>query len=189
METINARGPNFVYAKEYIEKKYGEQTWEKILNALPEEAAKIWRGTIMVGGAYPFSAFKAMVNILSKEVKFSEKMELSNMYEYIADRSLNKLYKIFFSFGNPSFVIKNYPRLWARFFTSGRVEVPIATKKHAVLKFTLDEIFSDWLAPACLGYSRKAVEMAGGKNLRIEQMNKNSLENNTFEINYALKWE
>ncbi len=52
METINARGPNFVYAQEYIINKYSKQTWEKILNELPEDAAEIWRGPIMVGGTY-----------------------------------------------------------------------------------------------------------------------------------------
>ena len=70
-------------------------------------------------------------------------------------------------------MIKNYPKLWNMFFNTGTVEVQVAGSGHAVLKFLLPESFNDWLPPACLGYSKKAVEMAGGRNL---VMKKNGLE-------------
>ena len=55
------------------------------------------------------------------------------------------------------------------FFNAGSVEVPLVEKGHAVLKFLPPEIFNDWLPPACLGYSKKAVEMAGGRNLTMQR--------------------
>ena len=110
------------------------------------------------------------------------------MDEYIADRSLNIVYKMFFKVTSPSFVIGNYPKLWRRFFTVGKVEVPLVEEGHAKVKFILPEIFLDWLPPACLGYSTKAVEMAGGKNLTMKQLSKFSLPNGEWEIVYELRW-
>ena len=130
-----------------------------------------------------------MTSWLSDELGALEDIEIAKMYEYIADKSLNALYKMFFKMTNPAFVIKNYPKLWKRFFQSGEVEVPVAEKGYAKLRFILPEIFLDWLPPACLGYSKKAVEMAGGKNLVMKLENKSLLSDNTWEIVYDLRWQ
>jgi hypothetical protein len=69
------------------------------------------------------------------------------------------------------------------------VEVPVAEKGHAIVKFILPEIFLDWISPACLGYSKKAVEMAGGRNLVIQQKSKSLLPDYIWEIVYELRWD
>ncbi|MBN1621981.1 MAG: hypothetical protein JW871_05260 [Endomicrobiales bacterium] len=185
---IMAKGPNFFYAREYIKKEYGEKFWQKMIGKLSEADADIWRGMIVVVNKYPFSAFKSMYYALSDELNVNKDLEISKMYEYIADRSLNLIFKIFFKFSHPSFVISNYPKLWERFFTGGEVTVPVAEKSHAIVKFILPEIFMDWLNPACLGFSRKAVALAGAKNLIMNQKSKKRISDNIWEIEYELNW-
>ncbi|MBI5204219.1 MAG: hypothetical protein HZA11_04800 [Nitrospirae bacterium] len=188
MEKVLAKGVNFLYSKKFIESEYGVDTWEKVIKSLPEDAQSVWDGALLVHQSYSFSAFKAMISALTVVLGSVKDSELAKIYEYIADQSLNKIYKIFFHFANPSFVIRNYPKLWDKFFNTGNVEVPVAEKGHAELKFTLPEIFLDWLAPACLGYSKKAVEMAGGKNLTMKELSRQHLSQNLWEIVYELMW-
>jgi len=188
MEEIMARGLNFVFAKKFIQKEYGNETFNRAFDSLPQEAKEIWQDAVIIG-SYPFPAFKAMTAVLSVELGTLKDREIAKMYEYIADRSLSVLYKMFFKMTNPSFVIKNYPKLWSRFFKSGEVEVPVAEKCYAKVRFILPEIFLDWLPPACLGYSKKAVEMAGGKNLVMKLERKSLLPDKSWEIIYVLKWE
>jgi len=90
---------------------------------------------------------------------------------------------------NPAFVIKNYSSLWTRFFNAGTVEVPVAEKGHAVLKFSLPEIFVDWLPPACLGFSRKAVEMSGGNGLTMQELSRQKQAEGGWVIVYELHWK
>lgn len=187
-DEILAKGVNFVYAKEFILKEYGEGVWVRALETLAYTERAFWGGALLIHESYPFSVFKSMVSAISKELGKPKDTEAARVYEYIADRSLNALYKIFFRFANPSFVIKNYPKLWDRFFNTGKVEVPVAEKGHAIVKFVLPEVFLDWLPPACLGYSKKAVEMAGGKKLTLTQTSKTSLPGALWEIVYELKW-
>ena len=142
---VAAKGVNFLYSKRFIESKYGEAVWAQIMKSLSKESQEIWEAGLLVYKEYPFAAFKEMISALTRELKLAKDSELASIYEYIADQSLNKIYKIFFTFANPSFVIKNYPRLWDKFFNSGKVEVPLSEKGHAVVKFTLPEIFLDWL--------------------------------------------
>jgi hypothetical protein len=185
---VLAKGINFTCAKKYIETNYGSETWEQIMSRLTPEAAAVWNSSLLSGSEYPFSAFKEMISSTIAVLRTTNNDEIAAIYEYIADQSLNSMYKIFFKFANPSYVIKNYPLLWTRFFNAGVVDVPAAEKGRGVVRFLLPDIFDDWLAPACLGYSRKAVEMGGGKDLRMERTAYLKKNDGLFESVYELRW-
>ncbi len=187
-QEVLAKGVNFLFARQFIEANYGRKSWDNILAALPDAARQVWNQSLLAAQSYPFSAFKAMSATLPSVLGAKQEAELSKIYEYIADQSLNKMYKIFFRLMNPAFVVKNYSSLWARFFNTGTVEVPISEKGRAVLKFSLPEIFVDWLPPACLGFSRKAVEMSGGKGLTMQELSRQKQAEGSWVIVYELKW-
>jgi hypothetical protein len=189
MPEIMARGPNFVYAKEFITQRYGEELWSDVMHALPRRAAEIWSPRHLITEEYPFSAFKAMVQTLCTLLDDASEHQLADMYAYIADRSLNSIYKVFFRFSQPASVIKNYPKLWKRFFSVGIVNVLTAERGHATLEFILPEIFLDWLPSACYGFSKKAVEMAGGRELQQTELKKTKSHTNSWEITYELFWQ
>lgn len=188
MGDVMAKGVNFLYSKRFIVSEYGTETWDRVFSALPNDAQDVWASGILVSNSYPFAAFKEMMNALAKDIGSAKRDQLARIYEFIADQSLSKIYKIFFRFANPSFVIKNYPKLWANFFNSGTVEVPLAEKGHAIVKFVLPGIFLDWLPPACLGYSKKAVEMSGGKDLVMKEIGTRRLGEDSWEIIFELNW-
>jgi hypothetical protein len=184
-----ARGPNFVFAQKFILETYGTNTWHTLLQRLPPQAAEVWKGPLLVTGVYSFSAFKTMIALLSTLDGLQTNQETAQLYEYIASHSLNTVYKVFFRLTNPAFVIRNYPKLWQRFFTTGTVEVLEARKGYAEITFTLPDIFLDWLPPACYGYSKKAIEMAGGKHLTTKEAAKTQGQHGCWEIRYVLSWE
>jgi len=188
MEEIMARGVNFLYSREFIQRKYGMEVWNKLLSRLPAASSKLWSGPILSLSNYSFAEFKMMVNVLSRELGSEEEENTAELYAYIADRSLSTLYKVFFKFSQPAFVLKNYPKLWARFFTSGEVTVPSTGKGEAEICFVLPEIFLDWLPSACYGYSKKAVEMSGGYGLKQEEIERLKLPNDEWKIIYKLTW-
>ena len=103
MAEINARGPNFVYRKKYILQEHGFEIWANLIARLPADAAEIWLGPPLANMSYPFSAFNLMVADLSKEAGIVKEAETARLYEFIADSSLNILYKAFFQLANPSF--------------------------------------------------------------------------------------
>lgn len=189
MDTVLARGPNFVYGREFVREEHGPEVWERVIAALPPEAAAVWEGTLLVTGAYPFSAFKAMLAALTGLVGARPDDETARMYSYIANRSLNSVYKFFLRLAQPSFVISHYPILWKRFFLSGSVQVPDAGPGRARLEFDLPEIFLDWIRPACLGYSSRAVSLSGGSDLELEEIERVQQPDGEWRISYALRWK
>jgi hypothetical protein len=189
MVDIKARGPNFIYAKEFIMQEYGDDVWDKLLHAMPEAEADVWKRPHLITEEYSFSAFKAMIEALSDLVGAMTSEQTAKLYEYVADQSLNTVYKVFLRLAHPATVIKNYPRLWKRFFTTGTVSVPTAQKGYAILQFNLPEIFLDWLPAACYGYSKKAIEMSGGTNLTMQEESRSKGKNGWWNISFKLFWQ
>jgi len=171
LSEVLARGPNFVYAQEFIRAQYGEDKWQQILEALPAPAQEVWRENLLVTGTYPFQAFKDMLGALELVVEAVPEKETARMYEFIADRSLTTVHKFFFRFAEPSFVIKRYPMLWQRFFLAGKVSVPFAEKGRAELEFELPSIFLDWerigdtIRNKRLRRSAGAVQLCAGRRI------------------------
>ncbi len=188
MEDVFARGPNFVYGMEFVREEHGLKVWEQVIEAMPPEDRSVWEGPLLITGAYRFAAFKAMLAALTEVVGVRPEEETAQMYSYIADRSLNSVYKFFFRLAQPSFVIARYPILWQRFFKSGSVEVSGGGAGRARLDFTLTEIFLDWIRSPCLGYSTRAVSLSGGSDLRMEEIEQSPLADGLWRISYQLSW-
>lgn len=186
---VRARGPNFVYAREFVVATRGEETWNAVLAQLPPDAHAVWRSELTPVSSHPFAAFKAMTVVLARVIGARPEEELAQMYEFIADRSLSAIYKVFFRLADPAFVIRNYPKLWSRFFTAGTVEVPVAERGHAVVRFIVPESFLDWLPPACRGYSTRAVRMAGARELKMLPLGQTRLDDGEWAVEYDLRWE
>jgi hypothetical protein len=186
--TTIARGVNFVLAREYVVNTFGEALWARALARVSPEMRRVWEQPLLTVSAYDFAAFKAVAAAVAAEAKADGDRAVAAMYEYIAERSLNTLYKVFFRLANPAFVIGNFPKLWSRFFTAGEVRVPVAQREHAELRFTVPEIFLDWLGPACLGYSTKAVELAGGRGVAVREMERKARGAGTWEVAYDVTW-
>lgn len=182
-----ARGTNFVLAREYVVAQHGDAVWERVLARLAPGHRAVWESASVVIRTYDFAAFKAAAAALAAETGEGE-ATLARMYAYIADRSLNGLYKAFFRLANPAFVIGNFPRLWGRFFTTGTVDVPAAGRERAELRFVLPEIFLSWLGPACLGYSTKAVEMAGGRDVTVRELRRGRRQDGAWEVHFEVRW-
>lgn len=184
-----ARGANFLYGKEYVVDTYGDEFWHRVLDRLTAEHAAVWKGAVTPVGTYSFPAFKGMTEAVAAEAGHQDDRELARMYEFIADRSLNALYKVFFRMANPAYVIGNYPKLWTRFFTVGTVSVPEKAAGMARVVFRLPEMFLDWIGPACLGYSAKAVSMAGGRDVSVTERARAHQPDGTWEVVFDLRWK
>ena len=175
-------------AREYVINTFGEALWTRALARVAPEQRRIWEQPLLTVSAYDFAAFKAVAAAVAVEAKANGDRAVAAMYEYIAERSLNTLYKVFFRLANPAFVIGNFPKLWSRFFTSGEVRVPVAEREHARLEFTVPEIFLDWLGPACLGYSTKAVALAGGRAVGVREVRRTARGGGLWEVVYDVTW-
>jgi len=58
MEDAIAKGPNFVFTRQYVLEKHGEEVRQEVLAQLDESILEIWSAKLYLRKNYPFSAFK-----------------------------------------------------------------------------------------------------------------------------------
>jgi hypothetical protein len=84
-----------------------------------------------------------------------------------ADHGLNTIYRLLFRLGSPHFAVSHATRVWTAHYDSGRMRAVVIEPGHAVLELAG---FGEPVPELCerlLGWMSRAVELAGGRDLRI----------------------
>ncbi|MCC6810159.1 MAG: hypothetical protein IT381_22200 [Deltaproteobacteria bacterium] len=184
------RGVNIVYTRKYILERDGSAVWEALVDSLPSDAAKQhWREIATMIREYPFSSFKAMIDAIAKKKGVSDADGSAELYYYMADQTLNLIYKIFFKLGSVSFVLSKYPQLWRRFFSFGALDVMEIVERRALLRFTVPEVAVDWVHSACFGFSKRAITLAGGSNVTQKETSRERLPSGEWQVLVQLGWD
>jgi len=85
---------------------------------IPAHDSEQWKGVLIASNNYSFQALKVVSTNLPKLGGSNSQNEISRMYEFIADRSLNALYKMFFRYASPSFYTKELSQIMEPLFYS-----------------------------------------------------------------------
>ncbi len=103
-----------------------------------------------------------------------------------AHEAVRGIYKIFFKFGSPEFVIQRAAQVWSRYYDSGQLQVDVLEKGRVQVAL------SDFDTPIhehCLavsGWIRGMLEASGGKNVdtKIVQCRKQGARVCSFEARW-----
>jgi len=182
------RGVNYIFTRQYILQHQGMDLWKKVLAMLPLEHRQEWEKPLLAISLYSFSAYMELIEKYCDMISVAQKQELISIYEYIAEQSLTTLYKHYMNRTDPSSMIGNFPKMWDRFFSAGKVEVYELTPTSVRLEFELPEVFLSWIFSACLGFSRKAVELGGGVGLVQQEKKRIRVKADIWKISYSLNW-
>ena len=74
-DMIQAKGTNFMYAREYITKTYGEAFFNSLIENMSAETVASWKHAIPIS-FYPFSHFKELTHYLAQEKLVSSDEEM-----------------------------------------------------------------------------------------------------------------
>lgn len=185
---VKAKGVNFVYFKKYVIDNHGDAYWKKLEDSMESSEKDLWE-EVLVSGWYPFSSFKKAFFQYARLQGAQGQSSLPAVYEYIADCSLTTLYKLFFKVAqSPHFVLSNYPKLWSMFFDQGQVEALDNKNNQCTIRFVVPEVFLDWLPPACVGYTRKAVMLSGGRDVVVRERSRQK-DGDLHVVTYFAEWK
>lgn len=188
MDEKIVKGANYVYTKDYIIKTYGLPKWQQILDKLSKPSAMIWSNNLILIDSFPFEPYYEIIKTLAEVCGLNSTEELGKVYEYIAHKSLNSVYQMFLSLTQPSFVLSRYPLLWKRFFNTGMVKINHIEKGKAEIEFGLPASFKEWITPACYGFSKAAIEMAGGSQFNQKLRTSEVSDSGEWKFVYDLTW-
>ena len=151
--------------KEFVTEHFGEEAWEKVFGALPEEDQELLGDLILTAKWYPFEVGerldKAIVHVLGK----GDESIFRKIGEQSARVSLNKVHKTFITPGDPQAFMNKAGMIYKFYYDTGHREYRETGPNSGVITTHEAETFS---VPDCLtviGWYEEALRMCGARKV------------------------
>jgi hypothetical protein len=152
----------------YIKLNY-EPGIADFLSNLPDAERKVFESPILNSKWYPYSAFTSLLKVMDDEMGSGDLSECRRYGANSADLDMSSIFKVFFKVGSPQFIIKRSDWFWKQYYRPGSMKVPETTNTSVriqVLEFPIVKHHCKVME----GWMEKALEMAGGKNTRMKEV-------------------
>ena len=167
---MKVKGNILVARRTFIQKKYGDRGWEKILDSLPEEERQ--QIDIMISNVtwYPFALCqhldKAIVRILGGgKVKLFEEMGRVS-----AQENLTGVHKSFLVPGDPQAFMQKADFIYKYYYDIGHRTYEQKSDKSGVLTTYDAETFSEADCATVIGWYKEALRMCGARNPTVVEL-------------------
>lgn len=185
---MEVKGTAIVALPEFIKKKFGKNGFEQWVNSLPENAQKVYKSPILVGNWYPIKS--VMVEPTKQMCHLFYRGDLKGAWElgrFSADMALNGVYKSFVQAGHPEFLIGKLGAVITSYYQPSEI-IPVSEdEKKFVVHITKFPEPSPYVEYRIGGWAEKAVEISGGRNVKVQMPH--SLTKGAAYTEIVIQWD
>lgn len=183
----NYRGIAFLAAIKYINDKYGNDGFLKVLESLSPEDKEVITGKLNPVTLYPMKAYIGLLSAADKIFGKGDYALCGDIGRFEAGETFSGLYKVFLEVGNPQAVIRKASLAWRTLHDAGDLEIEQSNDKYVRGKITNFPDSHKAFCNVLLGYFSKVLEMSGAKNLDVKETKCRVNGDDCCE--FELKWE
>ncbi len=166
---VQVKGSTLVPRWAYLEEKATPEQKARVLERLSPELRRDLEAGVLHNRWYPFEYLLQLVRALDQVLGRGDQALILELGKYAAEKVLPTIYRVFYKVGSPEYIIKRATRVWAQYYSSGRLTlVTLGPRKVKIL-------LEDFATPAhehCLsvqGWIIKTLEMSGARDIRLQQ--------------------
>jgi len=165
---MRVKGSALRSSMNFLRENFPPETALRILNGLPDEDRKVLGGTILMSDWYRAEILFGLMHAMTGET--SEKPEdlFIRLGRQSCEDGLNTIYKIFFKVGTTSFILKHVAQVWNNYYDEGKMLLLDSTPMTAHLRLEGAHLPDAAMCIRVSGWMMRAVELSGGKNVRID---------------------
>ena len=172
----------------FLHEKAAPDQVQSVLNQLTPECRRAVTGSILAVAWYPIEYVFELMAAMEQGMGQGSPRFVEELGRFSAQQAYRGLYKLFFKFGSPEFILKRCPMFWGQLMDSGKLDVTMSGPRQANLGLTgfdqqLPKVFMRSLA----GWSQGLMEVSGAKNVRVEILQWPSPSN--FNTVFSLHWD
>ena len=188
METqVKVKGSGIGYTKEYIVKKYGKETMDRIMSFLPEDAAATVQNAIP-SAWYPIEHMGHLTDGIKRVVGAKERYAVFEISRESAKTTFSTLYKIFFKLGNPSFIMDRVASVWRNMASEGDLSVVERGDKFVVVRLSnFPYRHPDYCGHRLRGWFHAVLELSGCEITKSKHTKCTS--NNDSHCEWRFEWK
>ncbi|MFW5875224.1 MAG: hypothetical protein ACOCXM_00675 [Myxococcota bacterium] len=169
MHVVQVKGAAVTSRIRYVRERFGESALGRLEQALPDKDRAYIEGRVLSSQWVPYELF---IDLIVQTDALFGRGDLGlcrDMARFSAEVNLKTVYRIFFRFGTPAFILKRAARLWDMHYDSGRLDVHDDAPGHTRL---LIEGFAQPHRAHCLsvlGWAERSAELSGARVRRAEE--------------------
>ncbi len=153
----------------WVEEHHGEAGLSAVLGALSPEQRKMIDGRVLPHAWVPIELFIALNVAADQQFGKGDLALCVTMGAWAAEKTLPRVFKIFYRFGSPMFIFEKAAKLWSAHYDSGRLDPRSPAPDQIVLSL------HDFATPhrahclSVLGWATKSIELSGGRVLAADE--------------------
>jgi hypothetical protein len=160
------KGTVLIDTLQAIKARAGEPEVAKILAQLDGEGKAVFGGLISPSSWYPLDIFVDFLEADIRETASGNREVLIARSEKVIEGQLHGIYKVFVKLGSPEFVIKRISAVHSTYFRGVQI-IPEIEDNRAVIKYVGFKSGHAIMGYVILGFYRKALEICGAKDVRV----------------------
>lgn len=170
---------------EFVRERGGEPAVQRVLARLSDEDRKAC-SQLLTANWYPFELNARLDEAIAAEMGIGDRVFLL-MGEKSAAHNLAAAHKVFMTERDPQGLLRKTAQIYKAYYDTGHREYEKLGEKKAVLRTYESETFSKHDCLTIAGWHRKAIEMCGGRNVRVVETKCRAAGANVCE--YVCEWD
>ncbi|HET8624989.1 MAG TPA: TIGR02265 family protein [Gemmatimonadales bacterium] len=153
----------------FVEEHFGKDGVQRVLQSLAPDDQRPLR-MLFTSNWYPFELGRRLDDAIVRVLGNSRPEFFERLGAASADKNLGSLHSGYLTRGDPHAFLAKAPQIYALYYETGRREYQRAGDQAGVLIRHEAETFS---APDCLtvvGWYRRALELCGAREVRVEEV-------------------
>lgn len=166
---VNVKGTAIAGRRQYVVRYHGQEKLRAVLAGLKDhEAAQRLEVGALKSAWYPFSLLIDLTENIDRVVGNGDGKLYRAVGAQTAEDDLSTVYKIFFKFLQPMYIVNKAAQVWNAYYSSGRLQTT-QLGPGAVQIEIIDFETPNWVhCESVLGWAQRSIELSGAKNVRVE---------------------
>jgi hypothetical protein len=153
---------------EITKKGIGESEYSRLISLLNEEEQKLFQNPISSSGWYSFDAYINFLDVLLREKLGDNPRTLIKPTEELVEGQFKGVYSVFVKKNSPEFLLKKMVAVNSTYLNGVTIESSIVAPGKGKIKYTGFEKRHSAFELSLIGFYRKAAQMYGAKNVKVE---------------------
>lgn len=166
---MQAKGAAIAARRAFVVEEFGEEAWQRVLERLPTEDARVLRGVVLSSSWYPFELNKRLDEAIAETVGNGDLAIFERIGARSAVANLEGPHAAFLAKGDPGRFLEATEAIYRFYYDTGRRTYESTGPGNGVITTFDAETYSRADCLTVIGWYKQALKMCGARKVDITE--------------------
>jgi hypothetical protein len=168
---VQVKGTAIAGRLRWVERYHGAPALKKVLEQLKDrDAARRLETGALRSAWYPFDLFIDLTETIDRVLGKGDGALYRQVAAQTAEDDLSTVYKVFFRFLQPMFIVQKAAQLWSSYYNSGKLLATSPEKSAIEIEIQGFETPRWTHCESVLGWAQRSIQLTGVKDVRGQHL-------------------